>query len=292
LTAGFAATALCLPGYGAEQKAPPDFAGFWARMTFGAEPPAAGAGPLANLMHRADGASDGSKLVGDYNNPILKPAAAERVKRLGEISMTGNAFPDPSNQCAPQTPPYILRQQQIQLLQEKDQVTILYMLDHHVRRVRLNATHPARVTPSWTGDSVGHYEGDTLVVDTVGIKLGPVSMSDQYGSPQSEAMHVVERYRLVDYETARKAAEQNEKEYGRVDGPNGNGVFVDADDKGKGLQLQFTVEDPNVFTAPWSATVTYRRAGSPWVEQVCAENQTEYYAAKDTLVPRADRPDF
>jgi hypothetical protein len=139
---------------------------------------------------------------------------------------------------------------------------------------------------------VGHYEGDTLVVDTVGIKVGPISMSDQYGSPQSEAMHVVERYRLVDYETVRKAFEQNEKEYGRVDGPNGNGVFVDFDDQGKGLELQFTVEDDGVFTAPWSAKVTYRRAGSPWVEQICAENQTEYYAAKDTSVPHADRPDF
>ena len=286
------AAVLVWPSYGAENASPPDFAGLWARMTFGVEAPPSGAAPLANLMHRADGASDGTKLVGDYTNPILKPAAAAVVKRQGEISMTGNAFPDPSNQCAPQSPPFILRQQEIQLLQEKDQVTILYMLDHHVRRVRLNGSHPARVTPSWTGDSVGHYEGDTLVVDTVGIKLGPVSKSDQFGSPQSEAMHVVERYRLVDYETAQRAAAQNEKDFGRVDGPNGNGVFVDINDKGKGLQLQFSVEDPNVFTTPWGATVTYRRAGSSWQEQVCAENLAEYYAAKDTGVPRADKADF
>jgi hypothetical protein len=288
-----AAAALAWPSHAQERAATiPNFAGLWARMTFGAEPPASGPGPLVNLMHRGDGAFDGGKLVGDYNNPILKPAAAAEVKRQGEISKTGNAFPDPSNQCAPQQPPFILRQQEIQLLQEKDRVTILYMLDHHVRQVRLNASHPQRVTPSWSGDSIGHYEGDTLVVDTVGIKPGRVSMSDQYGSPQSEAMHVVERYRLVDAETAERAFAQNEKEYGRADGPVGNGVFIDFDDKGKGLQLQFKVEDPNVFTTPWSATVTYRKAGSQWQEQVCAENTFEYYAAKETAVPRANRSDF
>jgi hypothetical protein len=273
-------------------SATPDFSGFWARMTFGAEPPTSGPGPLVNLMHLPNGAADGGKLVGDYNNPILKPAAAQEVRRQGEVSKTGVPFPDPSNQCAPQSPPFILRQQQIQLLQRPDSVTILYMLDHHIRHVRLNAKHPARLTPSWSGDSIGHYEGDTLVVDTVGIKVGPVSMSDQYGSPQSEALHLIERYRLVDYETAKKAFDQNEKEYGRADGANANGVFIDFDDRGKGLQLQFTVEDANVFTTPWSAVVTYRRAGSPWQEQVCAENTREYYAGKDTLIPHAERADF
>jgi len=286
----FCASALVSSSYAAAPI--PDFSGLWARMTFGPEPPSSGAGPLVNLIKRADGASDGSKLVGDYNNPILKPAAAEQVRRQGEISKTGNAFPDPSNQCAPQSPPYMLRQQEIQLLQEKDQVTILYMLDHHVRHVRLNSSHPARVSPSWSGDSIGHYEGDTLVVDTVGIKVGRVTMADAYGSPQSEAMHVVERYRLVDDETARRAFEQNEKEYGRADGANGNGVFIDFDYRGKGLQLEFTVEDPNVFTMPWSAKVTYRKAGSQWQEQVCAENTFEYYASKETNIPHTDKADF
>ena len=286
-------TAFASPGAAAENATPPDFGGLWARMTFGAEPPPSGPGPIANRMHRAsDGAFDGSKLVGDDGNPLLKPAAAEQVRKQAAISITGEAFPDPSNQCAPQQPPYVLRQQEIQLVQEKDQVTILYMLDHHVRRVRLNGSHPARVTPSWMGDSIGHYEGDTLVVDTVGIKVGPLTMSDQYGSPQSTAMHVVERYRLVDHETKQRAFDQNEKEFGRVDGPNGNGVFVDFEEKGKGLQLHYTVDDSNVFTMPWSAVVTYRKAGSQWQEQVCAENLTEYYAAKDTKVPVAAKADF
>ena len=62
---------------------------------------------------------------------------------------------------------------------------------------------------------------------------------------------------------------------------------------GKGLQLHFTVEDEGVFTMPWSATKTYRRPlVTEWQEVVCAENPHEYYAGKDTEVPRAEKPDF
>jgi hypothetical protein len=88
----------------------------------------------------------------------------------------------------------------MQMILEADRVTILYVYDHEVRRVRMNAPHPAQVTPSWFGDSVGHYEGDTLVIDTVGIKIGPFAMVDWYGTPHTAALHVVERYRLIDEE--------------------------------------------------------------------------------------------
>lgn len=283
------AAVLSAPG---EAQTVPDLSGTWARMTFGLEPPSSGPGPLVNLTRTRDGRSDGTQLVGDHNNPILKPSAAAEVRRQGEVSKTGNAFPDPANQCAPQGPPWILRQQEIRLLQERDQVTILYMLDGHARRVRLNSTHPANVKPSWTGDSIGHYEGNTLVVDTVAMKVGPVTMSDQFGTPQSEAMHVVERYRLVEYAEAKAAFDANEKDFGRVDTANGNGVFIDFDYRGKGLELEFTVEDPNVFTMPWGAKVTYLRAGGIWQEQVCAENTREYYDDADTKIPVSERPDF
>ena len=73
----------------------------------------------------------------------------------------------------------------MQMLQQPDKITILYSNDHEVRHVRMNQPHPARVTPSWYGDSVGHYEGDTLVIDTVGIKIGPFAMVDMYGTPHS-----------------------------------------------------------------------------------------------------------
>jgi hypothetical protein len=94
------------------------------------------------------------------------------------------------------------------MLQQPDKITILYWHDHQVRHVRMNQSHPAAVVPSWLGDSVGHYEGDTLVIDTVGIKIGPFSMVDMYGTPYTEALHVVERYRLLDYESAKNAQER------------------------------------------------------------------------------------
>ena len=76
----------------------------------------------------------------------------------------------------------------------------------------MNQAHPSHVKPSWYGDSVGHFEGDTLVVDTVGFKVGPVSMADRFGTPHTEALHVVERYQLVDYEAAKEGLERDARE--------------------------------------------------------------------------------
>jgi hypothetical protein len=174
---------------------------------------------------------------------------------------------------------------------EADQITILYIWDHEVRHVRMNEPHPAQVTPSSYGDSVGHYEGDTLVIDTVGIKIGPFAMIDMYGTPHTEALHVVERYRLLDYEAAKEAQERSGN--WRFNVAVAEGWVPDPSYKGRGLQLQFTVEDEGVFTMPWSATITYRRSSlTEWPEIVCAENRHEYYAGKDAAVPTADKPDF
>jgi len=142
------------------------------------------------------------------------------------------------------------------MLQQPDKVTILYSDTYEIRRVRMNQPHPVDVTPSWYGDSVGHYEGDTLVIDTVGVKIGPLAMVDLYGTPHSSALHVVERYRLLDYEAAKAAEERNEKENLGIPMAD-NGIARDPDYKGKGLQLEFTVEDEGVFTTPWSATMIY-----------------------------------
>jgi hypothetical protein len=179
----------------------------------------------------------------------------------------------------------------MQMLQQPDKVTILYLHDHEFRQVRLNQSHPAHGTPSWYGDSVGHYEGDTLVIDTVGVKIGPYAMVDMYGTPYSEALHVVERYRLLDYDAAREGLERDAKENQRYP-PSLNPLDFDPNYKGKHLRLQLTVEDEGVFTTPWSATVTYGRPLGEWVEHVCAENMHEYYAGKDSAVPTAAKPDF
>ncbi len=223
LIAGALLVAMLAPSVlAADDVTVPDFSGMWGRNSFDAERLLSGPAPLTNLKRLKDGTIDINALVGDYNNPILKPAAAEVVKKKGEYSLTGDAFPDPSNHCAPYSPPYLFtRQLGMQMLQEKNQVTILYNQDDQVRRVRLNASHPARVTPSAMGDSVGHYEGGTLVVDTIGVKVGPLTMADGYGSPQSEALHLVERYRLLDAAIVKEAATRHEKANGRVGGAVG-----------------------------------------------------------------------
>jgi hypothetical protein len=278
----------------AQTAAVPDFSGFWARTSLGFESPTTGHGPLANLNHRANGASNLSLLAGDDKDPILKPAAAEVVRKLAEWGRRNEAFPQPSNQCLPYPPPYIAsNNQEIQLIQLKDRVLILTMFDHQIRTVRLNVRHPAKLAPSWYGDSIGHYEGSTLVIDTVGIKTGPYPMTDMMGTPFSNKLHVVERFRLVDAATAKSFAERGEAENGRVAGENGDGVEIDTDaHQDKGLQLLVTVEDPGMLNGSWSGTVTYRRPLLDWAESVCAENTSEYYAGRETAIPVATKPDF
>jgi hypothetical protein len=286
----------------------PDFSGLWSHPSYpGFEPPLSGPGPVVNKTRRrqlvgadrrplpaatAPLVSDFSHLVGDYTNPILRLNAADAVKKDGEMELSGVGAPVPANQCWPGGVPFVFWNFGMQMLQQPDKITILYSFDHEFRQVRMNQPHLARVTSSWNGDSVGHYEGDTLVIDTVGINVGPFAMVDMYGTPHTEALHVVERYRLLDYEATIEAAERDVKENSQV--PNNdvyNGLAVDPDYKGKGLQLQFTVEDLGVFTTPWSATITYRRAlDKEWLEYVCAENTYESYGKR--AVPTADKPDF
>ena len=282
----------------------PDFSGIWAHPSIpGFEPPATGPGPVVNKSRlrtgRQAGRSNFAQLVGDYTNPILRSQAAEVVKKRGEIELSGETAPTPSNQCWPEPLPYIFSSLGIQLLQQPHQITILYDEDHEVRHVRMNEPHPARVTPSWYGDSVGHYEGDTLVIDTVGMRTDrPFAMVDSFGTPYTGALHVVERYRLLGYEVAKEGLERDAKENFDLElAPMGDAPLrIDPNYRGKHLQLEFTVYDEGVFTTPWSATVTYRpgfdwRGAAEWPEVVCAETVL-FSAGKDAAVPHAEMSDF
>jgi hypothetical protein len=100
----------------------------------------------------------------------LQPRAAAVVKKFGEMSLAGITYPNPSNQCWPLQP---------------DRIVMFYIGDQ-IPRVRLNQSHPSPLTPSWYGDSIGHYEGDTLVIDTAGVKTDrPYAMIDLLGTPTS-----------------------------------------------------------------------------------------------------------
>src|SRR5215475_7380323 len=274
----------------------PDFSGMWVHGSIpGFEPLASGPTSLVNRSRRTiaqllrdlaidwqgpgeppstHGVSNLLELVGDYTNSILQPWAAEVVKKFGEMSLAGVGFPSPRNQCWPGGVPFVFTSGAIQILQQPDKIAILYTYDHQVRRVRLNQSHPARVTPTWYGDSVGHYEGDALVIDTVGIKVGPYAMVDWYGTPHTEALHVVERYRLLDHDAAKDGFERDAKERNVAPG------MTNPNPRGKSLQLQFTVDDKGVFTTPWTATMTYGFSPDDWAEQVCAEN-IYWYSGKE-----------
>jgi hypothetical protein len=287
----------------------PDFTSVWIHPGFPwFEPPASGPGPVTNksrwpqlpgdpaagtlalppLPPGVEGVSDYDQLVGDYTNPILQPWAAEVVKKLGEMSIKGIVYGNPSNQCWPMPMPFIYKQFLVQIIQQPDKVLLTYTAPStDVRRVRLNEQHPSPLTPSWYGDSVGHYEGDTLVIDTVGVKTDrPYAMIDLFGTPYTKSLHIVERYRLRDYDDAKDAIERNKKENWLFNGD----VF--SNHRGKFLQLHVTIEDEGVFTTPWTATLTYVPGPDHIPEGVCAENPHEYYNNKDSDVPKAEMPDF
>ena len=285
------AAAFATPAFA--QMAPPAaadmFTGIWWHPTLPSfEPLATGPKPVLNKT-RFKGASDYNNLVGDYSNPILKPWAAEAVKKYGDISLTGNVAPSPANQCWPQPVPFIYKNFGLQMLQTPNEVTLIYEQDHEFRKIRMNQPHPAQVKPSFSGDSVGHWEGDTLVVDTVGIKVDrPYAMIDIFGTPYTEKLRVVERYRMVDYDQAKDGLDRGLKENWAPAGPM---AAVDKNYRGKHLQIHVTIEDEGAFTTPWSATLTYMRGTVPWPETVCAENRFEF-GGKESHVPVAAKPDF
>jgi hypothetical protein len=284
----------------------PDISGVWTHPAFPwFEPPASGPGPITNLS-RWDGQgpsgpggslalpagkvgiSNYDQLVGDYKNPILQPWAAAVVKKFGEMSLAGITFPNPSNQCWPSPTPFIYKLSTINIFQQPDRITILYGgYNNEVRRVRLNEPHRSPLKPSWYGDSVGHYEGDTLVIDTVGIKTDrKYAMIDLFGTPYTEKLHMVERYRLRDYADVKDALERNNKENWLYQGD----AWTRHRDK-KFMQAHLTIEDAGVFTTPWTATMTYAPA-ERINEGACSENRRRFYEKDEVDVPRAEKPDF
>jgi len=289
LTAASALPAVSQIAAGAPAASIPDFSGTWRHGTLPwLIPPAAGPGPVTNKSRRKDdGTSDYGMLVGDYTNPILQPWAADVVKKKGEVSLAGEDFPSPANQCWPEPPPFLFKHMAMQMLQRRDSIVMIFNEDHEVRQVRMNQPHPARVTPSWHGDAVGHYEGDTLVIDTIGIKADrKFAMIDLFGTPYTDKLHVVERYQLLDLDGVKGDLARDAKENWRPGGP------VNPNYKDKYLKVQFTIEDEGAFTTPWTATMVYLRDYLEWPEVACAENQLGFYHDKDAGVPRADKPDF
>ena len=267
----------------------PDFSGIWRHGNLPwFIPPASGPGPVTNLSReKGTGVSDYSSLVGDYKNPILQPWAAEVVRKKGELSLAGVVYPNPANTCWPEPVPFLFKHGAMQMLQLADQTVMLFNENHEVRHVRMNEPHPAKLTPTWHGDAVGHYEGDTLVIDTRGVRADrPHAMVDLFGTPYTDKLHVVERYRLVDYTEAKDAMQRGSRENRRAGGPY-NPNYED-----KYLRVNFTIEDTGAFTTPWTAIMIYLRDYSEWPEVACAEGRFAFHHNQGDALPHAENPDF
>ena len=213
----------------------PDLSGSWSHIPMASfQPPPEGPGPVANLM---EGQGRGI-WHGDHEAPILRPWAAEIVRRQALAERAENSPLTSQQTCSPSGVPNIMQLPDVvQFLQTPDHVAIVYARDHQVRIVHLNQDHPDDLKHTWYGHSVGHYEGDTLVVDT--IAMHDKTWTDRVGTPHTDQIHVVERYRVLEDGT---------------------------------LENHFTVDDPGAFTMVWSAIMIYTPARGSFTEQICAEN--------------------
>jgi hypothetical protein len=155
-------------------------------------------------------------------------------------------------------------------VQTPEKIVLIWAEDHQVRHIYLNQRHSEKPKPSWFGESVGHYEGDTLVVDTIGISTR--TYVDNFRTPHTEKLHVIERFRMTD--------------------------------GGRTLEVGVHVEDEGAFTTAWNAVQRYRRvdasgdARDPRVprngleEMVCAENNGDILNEGVDPIPTAEIPDF
>ena len=196
--------------------------------------------------------------IADLTNPNLKPWAKEVMRKDNAEVIAGKIAFTPSQSCLPAGVPAFLalggNQNPYLFLQTPKEAWIMRSADSQVRRIYLDVPHSANPKPSWYGESVGHYEGDTLVVDTIG--LSTKTFVDNFRTPHTEKLHVVERWRLVNDRQA--------------------------------LEATVTVEDPDTYYEPWSGIRRYRRVTQQYVEDVCAENNQHV----DYKIPVASHPDF
>jgi hypothetical protein len=146
---------------------------------------------VTNAEFRATGAQPTYRIA-DLSNPNIKPWAKEIMKRENDKALSGGMPFSARASCMPSGVPAFMMAvvEPIHFMQTPTQVTMIFSGDAQVRRVYLDVPHSANVKPSWYGESVGHYEGDTLVVDTIG--LNDKTFVDNYRTPHSDKLHVVE----------------------------------------------------------------------------------------------------
>jgi len=166
----------------------------------------------------------------------LLPAAARQVQSIDLKS-------DPWKMCQPVGPFRMMAvdRAKIELVQESAWIGGLFEdLTHGMmRNIYLRRGHPAKLQPTWLGDSVGRWDGDTLVVDTTG--LNDQTWLNEKGAQHSPELHLVERIRLI---------------------PGG-----------EYLEYKMTAEDPKSLAKPYSYTRYYKRLDSEIMDDPCEDEQ-------------------
>jgi len=196
--------------------------------------------------------------ISDLNHANLKPWVKEHMKKGNDEVLAGKIGFTAGSSCVPLGVPGFMSQggpNSLYFVQTPKEVRMILQSNQQVRRVAMDVPHSANPTPSWYGESVGHYEGDTLVIDT--IALSKKAVLDVYRVPHTEKLHVVERWRIID--------------------------------GGKMMEGTFLVDDPDAFYQPWWGMRRYRRAEREDVEVICAEGNRHLF---DYKIPVADKPDF
>ena len=195
--------------------------------------------------------------IADLSNPNVKQWAKDVMKKDNDEVLAGKIAYTARQSCKPAGVPGfdLFGFQPVYFVQSPKEVVMIYSGDMQIRHVYLDVSHSLNPKPSWYGESVGHYEGDTLVVDTIG--LNTKTHVDNYRTPHTEKLHVVERWKMIE--------------------------------EGKTLQVTLAIEDPDTYNQPWMATQRYQRAEAPMSEEICAEGNFYLF---DYGVPVANRPDF
>jgi hypothetical protein len=200
--------------------------------------------------------------VADLSNPNLKDWVRNRMTKPNEEVLAGKVPFITRERCWPTgVPGYSVytRVEPLYILQTPKEVTLVIELDQQVRHIYMNVPHSANPGHSWYGESIGHYEGDELVVDTVG--LNDKSYVDNYRTPHTDQIHVVERFKMIE--------------------------------GGNKLQALVTVDDPGAFNKTWTGVQRWSRgAKRPMLEQICAENNYDFFGYDVAPIPEAKKPDF
>ena len=196
--------------------------------------------------------------IGDLSNPNLKPWVKALMKKdTAEIDAGKIAF-QPEAACLPTGIPIMYAlPSALQIVQTPREVVMFKEGGSDIRHIYLDVPHSANPKPSWYGESVGHYDGDTLVIDTIGVDARTVL--DAFRTPHTEKLHVVERWHTI------------------------NG--------GKGLEVITTMDDPESFYQPWSTLVRDERGEEPFLEVICAESN-QNFGLFDFHMPVATKPAF